>query len=245
MIHDGCESIVRGAAALSLSKEPALSLSKGRVKYRLAIFDFDGTLADSLRWLAGVMGGVADKYGFRVDAADWQTLRGLTTRQLLAHLRLPAWKLPWVASHLRKLQARDIDQIVLFEGVSQMLQRLADSGITLAVVSSNAEQNVRRVLGRETAGLISHYDCGASLFGKRAKLRTVLRKSNVTPADSIYVGDETRDIEAAKSLGMASGAVSWGYSTPDALRSLSPTVIFASPGEVTESGAGSGTCPAP
>src|SRR5580698_7091618 len=110
------------------------------MKYRLAVFDFDGTLADSLPWLFAVMPGVAKKYGFRkVESADLHSLRGLTSRQMLTHLRLPAWKLPWVAAHVRKLQTKDIDQIVLFEGVSQMLHELAGKGVIIAIVSSNIE----------------------------------------------------------------------------------------------------------
>lgn len=205
------------------------------IKYRLAAFDFDGTLADSLQWLFGVMGGVADKYRFRqVEPAELHTLRGFTAREMMAHLRLPAWKLPLVAAHVRKLQARDIDQIVLFEGAIQMLQRLRDAGVIIAIVSSNAEPNIRRVLGRETASSISHFSCGASLFGKRAKLKAVLRQSNVAAAEAIYVGDEIRDVEAAASLGMASGAVSWGYSTPEALRRASPTEMFQTPEDVVK-----------
>src|SRR4051794_30734845 len=98
--------------------------------YRLAAFDFDGTLADSFGWLMGVMGGVADRYGFRrVGPADVETLRGLTARQMLAFLGLPGWKVPLVAAHVRRLQSRDIDRIALFDGVADMLRRLAAHGV--------------------------------------------------------------------------------------------------------------------
>lgn len=201
--------------------------------YRLAAFDFDGTLADSFGWFVGVMGGVADRYGFRqIDAGDVDALRGLTARQMLAHLGLPGWKVPLVAAHVRRLQARDIDQIRPFDGVADMLRRLASHGVTLAVVGSNAEQNVRRVLGPDVAGLVRHFGCGASLFGKAAKLTALLRKCKVPAAEAIYVGDEVRDVEAARGAGMASGAVSWGYATPAALRLASPTETFDTPADV-------------
>jgi phosphoglycolate phosphatase len=201
--------------------------------YRLVAFDFDGTLADSFGWFVGVMGGVADWYGFRrIDAWDLEALRGFTARQMLAHLGLPGWKVPLVAAHVRQLQARDIDRIALFDGVADMLRRLAGHGIVLAVVSSNAEQNVRRVLGPNVAGLIRRYGCGASLFGKAAKLVAVARQCEVPPAEAIYVGDEVRDIEAARAAGMASGAVSWGYAAPAALLLASPTEMFDAPADV-------------
>jgi phosphoglycolate phosphatase len=203
------------------------------MRYRLAAFDFDGTLADSFGWFVDVMGEVADRYGFRrVGVAELETLRGYDARRMLRHLGLPLWKVPLVAGHARRLQARDIDRITLFDGIGEMLRCLARGGVVVAVVSSNSEQNVRRVLGEEHAALVSRYGCGASLFGKRAKLKAVLRSAGVRPADAIYVGDEVRDIEAAKGLGMASGAVSWGYATPGALKACSPTEVFDSPGEL-------------
>ena len=202
-------------------------------RYRLVAFDFDGTLADSFGWFVGIMGEVATKYRLRpIDDVDLETLRAYTGRQLLAHLRLPRWKLPFVAAHVRKLQARDIGQIALFDGIGEMLGALASRGITIAVVSSNAEQNVHRVLGRDIASLISYYGCGASLFGKARVLRAALRASGVAPNDAIYVGDEARDIEAARGVGMDAGAVSWGYAAPAALRAMRPSDVFDNPRDI-------------
>jgi phosphoglycolate phosphatase len=45
-------------------------------------------------------------------------------------------------------------------------------------------------------------------------------------ARAIYVGDETRDIEAARAAGAASGAVVWGYAAAEALLGLNPTIVF-------------------
>jgi phosphoglycolate phosphatase len=205
------------------------------MKYRLAAFDFDGTLADSFGWFVRVMPRVAEKYRFRrVEAEDAERLRAMTGRQLLAHLRLPAWKLPLVAAHVRRLQAQEIGQIRLFDGIPEMLRDLDIAGMTVAIVSSNAESNVRRVLGEELSLIVRHYGCGASLLGKRHKLKSILRRIRVQPADAIYIGDEIRDIEAAKMVGMASAAVSWGCATPDALIAAGPTMTFRNPASIVQ-----------
>ena len=215
-------------------------------KYRLAAFDFDGTLADSFGWFVGAVNELAGRYGFRPVAADEvDALRAWDGRQVLRHLRVPAWKLPWIAAHGRRLQARDIDQINLFPGVPEMLCHLANAGVIVAVVTSNAESNVRRVLGEANAALVTHFGSRASLFGKAAKLRAMLRATGVRPADAIYVGDEVRDLAAAARVGMASGAVTWGYAAPALLTASRPTEVFASPAEIVERIAGtSGTPPA-
>ena len=65
-----------------------------------------------------------------------------------------------------------------------------------------------------------------SLFGKAAKFRRVVRRAGVAAAQAISIGDEVRDIEAARAAGIACGAVMWGYAAPDALRAFGPVMVF-------------------
>jgi phosphoglycolate phosphatase len=194
--------------------------------YPLVIFDLDGTLADSLPWFLRNVNGVADKFSFRrVAEEDVEVLRGLGSREILAHLEVPLWKLPRIARHMRRLKAEHLASIALFQGVDTMLRALADGGVRMALVSSDNEANARRQLG-EAAALFSYFDCGASLFGKAAKFRRILKRSGVGAAQAIAIGDEVRDIEAARVAGIACGAATWGYATPDALRALGPDLVF-------------------
>jgi phosphoglycolate phosphatase len=203
------------------------------MRYRLAIFDFDGTLADSFSWFLGVVNRLADEHRFqRIEEHEIETLRGLAARQVVAHLGVPAWKLPWVARRMRQQMARDIDHITLFPGVDRLLQGLARREIRIAIVTSNSIRNVRQVLGPGNAALILHYACGVSLFGKQAKLRAILRRSGFSAAEAICIGDEVRDLEAAHAAGIAFGAVSWGYTNPEALRCHAPQEVFANPEEI-------------
>jgi phosphoglycolate phosphatase len=204
------------------------------MKYRLAIFDFDGTLADSLPWFKSVFNRVATRYGFRtLDDAEFEELRGVGNREIIRRVGVPLWKIPMIASHMKRLMAEDIDGITLFDGTAEMLRDLKSSGMRLAVVSSNSEENIRRVLGHENAGLIDHYGCGASVFGKPPKFRQVLRRSGVRPHEAICIGDEVRDAEAARILGIPFAAVSWGYAKPELLASHAPDRMFTSVGEIT------------
>lgn len=199
------------------------------MRYRLAIFDFDGTLADSFPWFLSVVNVLADEHGFRrMEEHEVETLRGQGARQIVAHMRLPAWKMPRVAHHMRQLMARDAGRITLFPGVDGLLRELAGRGVRLAIVTSNSVDNVRQILGSESAALIHHYACGASMFGKRPKLRAVLRSSGVPAAEALCIGDEVRDLEAARAEGIAFGAVTWGYTRPEALRALHPEEVFES-----------------
>jgi phosphoglycolate phosphatase len=196
------------------------------VPYSLVIFDLDGTLADSLPWFRRNVNDVADRFGFsRVGDDDVQSLRQAGSREILRRLNVPLWKLPAIARHMRRMKAKHLADIPLFPGTEAMLRDLRDSGLTLALVSSDNEANARRQLG-EAAQLFAHFDCGASLFGKAAKFRRVVKRAGVPASQAISIGDEIRDIEAARAAGIACGAVMWGYAAPEALRSLGPELMF-------------------
>jgi phosphoglycolate phosphatase len=194
--------------------------------YSLIIFDLDGTLADSFPWFRRHVNDVADRFKFRrVTEDDIETLRLRGSREILAHLEVPRWKLPWIARHMRRLKAEQIAEIALFEGAETMLRSLAASGLRLALVSSDSEANARQQLG-ETAALFSHFDCAASIFGKPAKFRRILRRTGIGAARTISIGDEVRDIEAARAAGIACGAVTWGFAAQQALGVLQPNLMF-------------------
>nr|WP_050783569.1 HAD hydrolase-like protein [Methylobacterium nodulans] len=194
------------------------------------MLDFDGTLADSFPWFCRVLNGVADRYGFRrVAAEEIELLRGLGAQAVLRHLAVPAWKLPLIARHMRALAARDIAELRLFPGIAALLHRLDAGGVRLAVVTSNREDIVRRVLGPENAARIAHFACGSALFGKARRFRAVVRGSGIAPGRVICLGDEIRDAEAAASCGLAFGAVTWGYTRPEALAALRPGHLFDTP----------------
>ncbi len=194
--------------------------------YSLAIFDLDGTLADSFPWFLRTVNDVADHFRFRrIADEDVESLRHASSRDLLAYLQVPLWKLPSITRHMRRLKADPAADISLFDGVDAMLHSLESSGVQLALVSSDSEINARRKLG-DLAPLFSYFDCAASLFGKPAKFRRVIRRAGIDPANVIAIGDEIRDIEAARAVGISCGAVCWGYAAPAALRAQAPDFMF-------------------
>lgn len=202
--------------------------------YSLAIFDLDGTLADSFPWFLRTINDVADRFGFRrVADEDIEGLRHASSREILSQLEVPLWKLPAIARHARRLKAKAASEIPLFAGVEAMLRTLAESGVQLALVTSDSEANAREKLG-SAAALFSHFDCAASLFGKAAKFRRVIRRAGVDSAQVIAIGDEVRDIEAARAVGIACGAVCWGYAAPAALRAHGPDHVFERMDEILD-----------
>ncbi len=177
---------------------------------RLIILDFDGTLADSWPWLLGALDETAARFGLtRITPAQAEALRGRDTQAILRALGVAPWQVPRIAAHLRR-RVLEAPPPPLFLGVEPLLRRLAARGLRMAIASSNSEAQVARTLGPELLALVPHRALEAGLFGKAAKLRRLLRETGVAPAQAIAIGDEVRAIEAARSVGVAAGAVAWG-----------------------------------
>ena len=203
------------------------------MSYQLAIFDFDGTLADSWPFFMSVFNDIADQHGFRrVDACQAERLRHYGPRDIMRHVGMPAWKLPIASRSFIDRMRGHPGQIPLFDGVEGALRALDRAGMRLALVSSNAEDNVRRTLGPELASLFRHYECGMSIFGKSARIRKVVRQARTPPERALYVGDQTTDAEAARRAGVGFGAVSWGYAPIEALRNAGAEREFGAPGDL-------------
>jgi phosphoglycolate phosphatase len=201
------------------------------VNYDLIIFDLDGTLADSFPFFVSVHNRLADRHGFRrIEPAEVEPLRQRSAREVMRHVGLPRWKLPLVArSFVRLIREADVR---LFEGIDEALEHLHGRGATLALVSSNAGDNCRRILGDVHWRRLAHVECGASIFGKRRRIARVLKATGIPPGRAIYVGDQITDAEAARAAGVAFGAVAWGYGTPQSLQRLQPAHLLDHPDDL-------------
>lgn len=202
------------------------------MRFQLALFDFDGTLADTYPLFAESLDTLAIAHRFRRLPADQiSSLRGLSATEVLAALDIPLWKVPAIAAHFRTLMQQRIAEIQPFPGVFDALHTLADQGVQLALVTSNSLHNVQHLLGAALAGRFSQLECGTSLFGKARRLHRLVKHTGVAPSAVIYIGDEVRDADAARKAGIAFGAVAWGYTEAATLQRHNPQILFTAPAQ--------------
>ena len=195
--------------------------------YRLALFDFDGTLADSFPSFLAALNDAAVRYGFRpVDTEDLARLRGYGAWQVMEHLDIAMWQVPMITQFMRQRMASNLDAVALFPGIHEALEDLAARAVGIGIVSSNAEASVRHVLGPRLASIVDDYRCSVSVFGKRPRMRQALAAMRVPPHDAIAVGDELRDLKAARAEGIPFGAVTWGFTSVPALLAAAPEHVF-------------------
>ena len=127
-----------------------------------------------------------------------------------------------------------IDQIGLVSGMQAVIETLVEQNIKLAVVTSNAEKNVRRVLGPQTAAHFEVIESGVSFFGKKKKFEKILKKTGVHASNALSIGDEVRDLKSSRAAQISFGAVAWGYTDLKILQSHSPDEVFNHPHQILE-----------
>lgn len=198
------------------------------------IFDFDGTIADTFFIAVEVFRKLAAGR-HPTDDKEIEALRSLPARDVIRRVGARWWHLPYIVYYARRAVHRRQAEIKPINGIAPVLQELHNRGHHLYIVSSNSTKNVRRFLKQNDLE-----DCfdeaygGIGLFAKAGGLRKIAEQHNVLLEDCYYIGDEARDVEAARHAHMAYVAVSWGYNNVAGLKRVHPEVIINKPKELLD-----------
>ncbi|MBN2763287.1 MAG: HAD hydrolase-like protein [Bacteroidales bacterium] len=202
------------------------------IKY--IILDFDGTIADTLGMAIKIFNRIAPEYDCKpINGEDWELIRTKRPQDLLKVYGVTNFKLVLILLRIRKEMSRLIPEIVPVKNITDALRVIKKSGLRLGILTSNSRFNVSAFL--EDNGLSEVIDfiySGKSLFGKDRVLLRLFDHENISPENVIYIGDETRDIEASKKAGIPVIAVAWGLNKKDFLASLHPDQIADTPEEL-------------
>ncbi len=193
------------------------------------LFDFDGTLADTFYLAVGVFRKLAPP-GRVTDDAEVERLRGLSAREVVKVLGVSWWRLPRLLYQGRKEITLHIHEVQTFAGMDEVLKALHDDGHKLYVLSSNSTKNIRVFL--RTHNLEQYFDGvwgDQGIFTKAAAIKKTMRKEMLNPQDCYYVGDEVRDIEAARRAGIRPISVTWGYNNRMSLEMAEPDILVDTP----------------
>lgn len=186
---------------------------------RAVLFDLDGTLLDSAPdLLAAANALLAERGG---DALTLEQLRPVVSKGSRAMLGVAFPELPaaerdaLIPDFLRHYEALIGRHSQPFDGIAALLQRLEDAGCVWGIVTNKPEYLARLILPqlgweRRCAVLIGG-DTLAERKPHPLPLQVAAQRIDVPPEQVAYVGDDERDILAARAAGMAAVAVLWGY----------------------------------
>lgn len=195
------------------------------------IFDFDGTLVDSLNFIIRVFNHLADKFHFRkIHENDIPYIRDLNSKELIQYLQIPFYKIPKILSLARRLFRKDIKELTPFPNLNEVLFTLKQNISEFGIVTSNSKENVSAWLQHQKMdSLFNFIHVESTYFGKKKSLEKIIHAHGINKSKACYIGDETRDIEAAKQCEIYSVAVTWGFNSEKTLLSCHPDYLARQP----------------
>ena len=210
---------------------------------RAILFDFDGTLADTAPDLAAALNRMREKRGLApLPAVTVRPYASMGARGLLRvgfamgpeHPDYEAMK----GEFLDRYAEAICEHTRLFPGMAEVLAGLERRAIAWGIVTNKATRFTERIvpgLGVSPACVV----CGDStphLKPHPAPLLLAAERLKLEPADCLYVGDDLRDVQAARAAGMRSAAVEWGYhgTETDGPRAWNADLLLSRPQELLE-----------
>lgn len=205
------------------------------VKYKYLIFDFDGTLADTEEANFIIYQKLAEKYNLRnITLDELGHLKKMSAKDVMAYIELKKRYLPFLLKKGKKLLTQDIKNISLCKpDIFKVIDKLRQMGIKTAIITTNSKKNVNLFLEAHKVDAIDLV-VSAAMFGKEAKMKKIARKGKLDLSECLYVGDEIRDITAARKAGMDIASVAWGYNTVESLKSHKPDYLIYEPSQLIE-----------
>src|SRR6187455_3381154 len=145
--------------------------------YKTLVFDFDGTIADTLGETRLIFNRLAPEYGIReVAEHELDHLRHLSLSALLDHLDIPKRRVPTLIARGTGMMRGNITRLKVIEGMKEVLIELRRHVGSFGVLTSNATANVDLFL--QTHGLRDQFDFISStskLTGKAKHLKAILK----------------------------------------------------------------------
>ncbi|HPV88047.1 MAG TPA: HAD-IA family hydrolase [Bacteroidales bacterium] len=201
---------------------------------RYILFDFDGTMADTIDLAFAIYNRIAPEYNRKpLNPEEKRMIAAGKPQNLLKQFGMSPQKLAAIILRIKKEIHKFMPELKPYDGISQVVQEIKNSGYRLAIITSNSRSNVNLFL--QNNGMDQQFEfiySGKNIFGKDKVFKRMFRKKNIAPAEVIYIGDETRDIEACKKVGIPIIAVPWGLNNREILSTLHPDQMALSPAEI-------------
>lgn len=197
------------------------------------IFDFDGTLADTIPLIYEIANLLAAKHKIsEIDKKQFEKYRGMSPFELIKSLPIPFYEIPFFINEGRRLLKEKIGTAHLFSGMKDVLKELKNKKYELGIATSNTKPTVLSFLDKNNLSMFSFVYAEENIFGKNALLNEVLKKEHIARDKTIYVTDEVRDIQACSKIGLDVAAVTWGFNNRGILEKYHPVKVVDSPNEL-------------
>lgn len=206
---------------------------------QIVIFDFDGTLANSITLALRLYNDSAARFkALPILESELPELRK-TVKELgyvktLKTRNIRISRLPTMMLTINREMHQHMDEVKPYEGIIEVLQELKAQGYRLGVLTSNQEHLVREFLETHQYPLFDFIVSEKTLFGKDKALKKIMKKFALDRRGVVYVGDEPRDVIACRKADISVIGVSWGLAGIEGFGKTPPDILVHVPIELVD-----------
>ena len=204
----------------------------------LIIFDWDGTLMDSVGLIVDAMRYAAENHGLTVTDDATKSIIGIALVDAFPML-FPndSDKYDELLATYSEYYVKHCDNDKLFEGIKELIQDLHAQGKTLAIATGKKRKGLQRVL--PNSGIQAFFTVTKTADETAGKpnplmLEQILVETGTRIEDAVFIGDSIHDIRMANAIQMDSIAVSYGCEKADVLAKEQPTRLVATINELKQ-----------
>lgn len=202
--------------------------------YKLYIFDLDGTLVDTRPDIARALQKTLEEAGLPVPNLE-EVARAIGGGAKNAVSMLTGLMGDDLQPHLERFskdyEEMCCDNTTIYEGGEELLHRLKDDGVYLALVTMKFKTPTLKILdahGLDMFDAVLTFDDVKKRKPDPESLFELCERFSVAPSDTLMIGDTVTDIKYAHAAGADSCAVEYGYGDTKDILALSPTYAIKS-----------------
>ena len=212
------------------------------MKYKLAIFDMDGTILNTLEDLTDSVNHILTIHDYPIRTIN--EVKSFLGNGILRLIQLAVPENANISAEtlnslynefIEYYKIHNQDKTTAYDGVKELIIQLKSVGYKTAVVSNKADVAVKQLCIKYFDGLFDYSVGECTGIQKKPapdSVVEVLNKLQVANTDAVYIGDSEVDIATAKNSKMDSIIVSWGFREKDFLYSMGAATIVDSPDEI-------------
>lgn len=202
-------------------------------KIKNLIFDFDGTIANTLDYCVNQIHYFTEKKKLNLTKKQIKYLiqtKGF--KQLIKKYKLNFITTLFMIYKLRQNLKKEIHNVKQYPEIIPEIKKLKKKGFTIGLLTANKEFNVKPFLVEHDLNIFEHYKYKTNPLDKASEIRKYLKKHNLKSNETLYIGDELTDIEACKKAGLKILCVTYGFNNKKLLLTAEPEFIVDSPKEI-------------
>lgn len=166
----------------------------------LIVFDFDGTIADSMKTGADLINSYADKFGYK--KIDFASFEEIDAKKLIRLSGVKFRQIPKFLKFFRSQMNKLIDTVLPDESILELIKLLNHNNINMGIVSTNSYENIDFFMRKFFPDVkLQFIKSDVAIFGKTRALKKIKRRLRNRYNDFVYIGDELRDERAAANAG--------------------------------------------